>query len=351
MFFKFFFSVIMYGMIDVRRNSLICILMVALIISACHQSEHSSDNRRLDSLSVQIEGFFSDSEKRLNRLNQQIESILDSNKQNREAVADIQANPNPVDLKNRYHVFDGTVYYNENRGDSCAYWYSGTDAMPVVFKKFAFLEQFEPFLKQCASGNGIRNHVYIVTIDNILVTYPYNNFRVYIPLDTDLRILMQQWFLKGDTRIWTKPYLDVTGIGYVSSYSRMISQNNAPLFHLTIDLSIPEIYRNTIAQIDMPLLLVIPPDYLIAANPSARRMFDVQGGERKYYLDRVKLTSSKYTHLDLRLNRETYPELMSLIGMIGKKKRFSFTFRKKYFTIAVRKIGTPGWFLVGIMGT
>lgn len=325
-----------------KRFFLILLFFIFYLFLPFCKKEMDLPERSMDEIAIEINGYFMSVGKRLITLKEQIQSIMNKKKEKR-----IEG-----DGIDRFKSFDNTVYYNPKVGDGCAFWYSGDIKDTSIQTKFSYYERFEKYIKNAAGNEKYSNSVFMISGDNFIISYPYVNFRVYLTPDTDFKVLLNRNYkkYKGDP-IWTNPYLDVMGTGYVTSLSDFILKDEIPLYQITLDVAIPELYKKTINKVKIPMMILKTPVYIIAVNKKCREIFNIKGGENKFYLKDEKVLSETRNMRALLLDKKKNLDLFKALNEIEEKSPVFIESSGQRYKILKKKINATGWFLLSFIKT
>jgi len=317
------------------------ILTLLVILAVCSSNSEVKLKNDLKDISVRINDYFDDSAKRLNTLFKTIKEQINIDNN---IISDSTSSKKIL-------LFDNTVYYNPKVKDECAIWYSGYGNDKDIIPKLNYMAKFEkPMIK--ASKNKIYNNfVFLISSDNIIMSYPYLNFSIYITQKMDFNNYINDSYKQGKEPRWTPPYLDVMGTGYVTSYSRFINTDNKHKFYVLIDILIPEIYKRELKKKNTPMLILSPPYRIIIANKSCKKTFGISGLENKFYIKDVKFIIKEKDETVSRneAEKEVNPDILDAFERITEKESTHIKYKNKKYKIISERIKIPGWLLLAFI--
>jgi len=322
---------------------IVFILFFIIAFSHCKKDNKKEIVKAMDTLALQINTCFETSTMHFNKLYDDIEKIVIRNEKTPILSKDTS--------RRKFFLFDNVVYYNKQDKNDCSIWYSGCDNNKNIIQDLCFFENFDKYLQKSTLNKYCYNAVFLISHKNIIMSHPYINFSLYIPQKNDFNKFLLMGFKKNRKISWSLPYLDVMGTGYVTSLSKYIEINDMPQYQISIDISIPDIYRRLIKNSKTPILIMLPPHNIIMVNKSCHKLFGVIGMEKKFYVSDVKLEPliHKYERPTQSANPNMNAVLYDSLDKINKKDSVIMHYNKTNYVMFKKNIEIPKWLIVAFM--
>jgi hypothetical protein len=249
----------------------------------------------------------------------------------------------------KFFLFDNVVYYNKQNKNDCSIWYSGYDNNKNIIQDLYFFENFDKYLQKATLNKHCYNAVFLISHKNIIMSHPYINFSIYIPQKNNFNEFLRMGFKKSKKIPWSFPYLDVMGTGYVISLSKYIEINNIPQYQISIDISMPDIYKRFIKKSKTPILIMLPPHNIIMVNKSCHKLFGIIGMEKKFYISNVKLEPLISTYELPKQYTSSNTVLCDALDKINKTDSVIMNYNKKAYAMLKKNIEIPKWLIVAFI--
>ncbi len=250
-----------------------------------------------------------------------------------------------------YEFFSNKVYYNPKPDSGCLIWVSQMGKGDYKKRhQVKLLENLEDDLIKIKKENHLISRVYFLTNDNILVAYPYFDANIYLVPGLDLCRNLVDWAKKTDRNfelnsfMWSMPYVDASGEGYVVTLSLKVFVNNKMMGSSGADISLKELYYEFFKDRDDLVFLLEKSSVLILATPGVQKLFKRSGLYKYDYLRGAEITPPLSSEMFL-LNHPN-EEIKLMVRQIFSRKDSYITISGVRYRVRVEDIPETDWKLV-----
>jgi hypothetical protein len=292
------------------------------------------------------------------RLNEGFVSVRVSAERLRDSLADVLANPEKFDMpqfpKRVYATYEQSlVYAKEPDGKSTII---ATGHVPVdgeVRARLRRLEHLEPLLEKEVKAQSLISMAWAATDESLGVFYPGYDMVALVPprLDVENDILPYRVATEGNPSfgpVWTEPYVDITGKGYMVTVSvpvapgrpggkvEAVAGNDVALEPLVRELAGPGFADRMLLSKDL---------YVIFAGERLRQALGVESLGQVYYLRQVQ--KDVPAPEKFRLDRALDPRLRDLGKRLSGLEGEAFLpWGDGTLSLKAARVPETGWLLV-----
>lgn len=274
------------------------------------------------------------------------------------SAAEVMADParfsTPLYPERKFAAYEGVmVYAKEPDGKSTIL---GTGAVPVVGKamgRLRSLEHLEPELQREVKQNADISMAWFGTGESLAVFYPPFDMVALVPPGMDITkdILPYRRAAEGNPSggpVWTEPYIDITGKGYMFTVSRPVLSASKPesvIGVAGIDVALEPLVRDDIGPSFTDRMLVSSESYVLAVGERLGKALGVESLGRIYYLRQVEkdVPAPEKFRLDRHADMRVVSLGRSLQTLVGG---VSLPWGDKVLHLKAEKIPETGWYLV-----
>lgn len=254
-----------------------------------------------------------------------------------------------------FSIKSDPVFYNPVDDGGNAVWASLIHPLTKEEnRRIRILEYLEEDMKTSVKNCPFVVQTYFLTSFSAVSCYPFFDTITFLTPKMDFTRDFQTYYeadIKHNPQrkeVWVKPYLDVSGNGYMVSVIAPVYYDNEMIGTIASDLPISKISENYLNHPKNKLMIVTDSTLVMAVNKQAVDFLQIEGLEKFFYTERAEKdvsVSDKY-----KLIENEMPEIRKL-GMIIMKGEgyYKEKINNKNVQILVKRIPELKWYLVQII--
>lgn len=319
-------------------------LFGVLLLTACEGSRTDAPTDALNAQAGRIEARF--------------EEIRNSVLRVRDGCAELFLNPSsfpsPLFPQRTYATYDKCLVYDRNpTGKSSVVATGHTPVDAEVMARFRRLEHLEPLLKREVAGIPWISMSWAATNESLGVFHPPFDMVALVPprLNIPEDILPYKYAISGNPSlgpVWSEPYVDITGKGYMVTVSVPVVRHAGLTETLAVagnDVALKPVAEELLAGDFGNRMLLSRERYVVAAGAAIARELGVEALGQVFYLRRVEKDVPAAENY--RLDRHPDPRVRDLAARLPAPGSVAaFPWGGRTLTLATSEVPECGWLLV-----
>ncbi len=254
-----------------------------------------------------------------------------------------------------FKIGNNTVYYNPVNDSGNAVWASLIHPLtPEELDQIKVLEHLEAYFKKAVNNCSFVVQSYFLTSFSAVSCYPFFDTITFLTPKMDFTKDFQTYYEADQQHnpahkvVWVKPYLDVSGNGFMISVIAPVYKNDTLIGTVASDLPISKLSDEFLKPSDKILLVVTDSTLVVAANKQAVDFLQIEGLEKFFYTERAAKDVSAPQNFKLTENKSQ--QIKDLGQLIQKGEGiYNLEFKQQKITLLCKKIPEVNWLLLQIL--
>lgn len=253
-----------------------------------------------------------------------------------------------------FMIKNESVYYNPENDGGNAVWVSmlhpmTSDEMDII----KTMEYLEAPLQQAVKSNDFVVQSYFLSSFSAISCYPFFDVIVYLTPKLDFTKDFKTYYLADPKHnpekkiVWTKPYLDVAGNGYMISVVAPVYVMDKMIGTIAQDVPLARINEHYLNQSKSRLFVITDSTLIVSANKPAVDFLKIKVLDEIFFTERAKTGAAPPENFKLIENED--PEIKKLgEKLLQDEKSFVYTLHGKKVKFLCSKIPELNWSIVEI---